>query len=741
MSFRIQTPFRLEFPVLFSLAFFLIASAARADIPLDSLHGPMCGMIDPDTKQQVAISPSFTRVNVVITDAVAQAVVTQRFVNPFRAKSETVYLFPLPDAGAIHGMKYQYHDSLYVAQIMDKDKAQAKYDSIKQSGGQAALLLQEKPNIFMQRIASIGPGETAFVEIRLTMPLKYLDGELELAFPTRIGPRYQPAGVAPKKSAAAATSPWNPPEDRSGPEFEFNVLIQSGVDLSSIYSPTHPIQVGDLAAMRKALEDRQVITAGDAPSLAFARGMLLQTATTYPNRDFVLRMKRAAAAASDFSVALSKDDKGQGYFMLNLYPDTAAFSGKRGPLEVIVLVDVSGSQMGWPLDREKEISLNILSHLTPADNVDVLSFSDNVAYAFGNETPVPATSQNVATAENFIRGLSIQGGTELRAAVQKVLAVPSDGSKKRIFVFLTDGFITDEESIVADIAANPSKPTIFTFGAGDNLNRSFLEECAKVGNGFATPLLSTDATGPLVEAAWQRIESPALTDITVDFGGLGASDVLAPVSNTLYRGMPYTVTGKFAESGLHTVTLTAQRQGTAVTMTRSIDFGAESALSWGIPKLWARRKIEQLTLAQGNTESNKSAIIQVSQDFQVLSQYTAFLASQAQAVTPGNTIGIGPATGLAEARGTMLYYDLTVRGSMLFLDWKAPVDVQSIRIYDLHGRMLFEYKPAAGAPAIGRWVWDGRDSLGRTLGKGRYVIAVQTRSGMRSQAFDWTPGR
>src|SRR5690606_4986675 len=110
-------------------------------------------------------------------------------------------------------------------------------------GGQASLLLQERPNIFMQRIANMGPGETAYVEIRLSMPLKYADGELELAFPTRIGPRYS-SGAA--KLAADTPSPWNPPEERSGPEFQFNVLVQSGLELASIHSPTHPIDVETL---------------------------------------------------------------------------------------------------------------------------------------------------------------------------------------------------------------------------------------------------------------------------------------------------------------------------------------------------------------------------------------------------------------------------------------------------------------------------------------------------------------
>jgi Ca-activated chloride channel family protein len=724
--------------LLFRLILLGQALACFAAIPLDSLHGAMCGMVDPETKQQVAISPAFTRVNVVVTDAIAQAVVAQTFVNPFKSNSEVVYLFPLPDQGAVHGMKYQYRNSVYTAKIMDRDKAQAKYDSIKQSGGQAALLLQERPNIFMQRMASIGPGETAFVEIRLSMPLKYADGELELSFPTRIGPRFQ-SGPAGKVSASF--SPWNPPEDRSGPEFQFNVLIQSGVDYGSIQSPSHPIDVGGLADMRESLEQRKLVEPNDKPSLAFTRAVMLKTQPTYPNRDFVLRMKRAANA-SDFSLALSTDAAGQGYFMLNLYPDPSLFAGKRGNMELVVLIDISGSQVGWPLEREKEIALNILSRLGPGDNIDVLAFSDGVTYAFGNDTPVPASAANIAKAETFIRGLTTQGGTQLLNAVNAALAVPADRDKQRYFVFLTDGFITNETAILAAISQHPSKPTIFTFGAGNNLNRYFLEECAKVGNGFATEVTAGDAAGPLVEAAWNRIETPQLESISVDFGGLAVSDALAPVSNRLYAGLPYRVIGKYDGTGARTVTLKAQKQGIPVTLSHTIDFSLGNALGWAVPKLWAREKIGQLMLAQGTTTSNKAAIIKVSEDYQVLSNYTAFLASEPQPLTDGNSISGGlPVTGLEDVRGPLASFDLSLRGSLLTLDWKAPVEVESIVICDLSGKVLFTYKPGRNAPAIGRWVWDGRDAHGVPLGRGRYLIRVKTRTGVRSQAFLWNPLR
>ncbi|MEO6095576.1 MAG: hypothetical protein ABIW76_07820, partial [Fibrobacteria bacterium] len=141
------------------------------------------------------------------------------------------------------------------------------------------------------------------------------------------------------------------------------------------------------------------------------------------------------------------------------------------------------------------------------------------------------------------------------------------------------------------------------------------------------------------------------------------------------------------------------------------------------------------------TTSNKAAIIRLSEDYEVLSAYTAFLASQAQVVIPGGGGGIVLPTDVREIARTAMLFDLSLRGSLLILDWKSPADVEAIRIYDLQGRILFTWKPSRGAPAIGRWVWDGRDANGLPLGRGRYLISVQTRTGIRNQVFVWSPGR
>lgn len=92
---------------------------------------------------------------------------------------------------------------------------------------------------------------------------------------------------------------------------------------------------------------------------------------------------------------------------------------------------------------------------------------------------------------------------------------------------------------------------------------------------------------------------------------------------------------------------------------------------------------------------------------------------------------------VVEVPRTLLLFHLSVHGSLLYLDWKDNAEVQAIRIYDLHGRLFFAWKPASEAEIIARWVWDGRDANGSRLERGHYLINVQTRAGTRNQVFAW----
>jgi Ca-activated chloride channel homolog len=221
----------------------LVVSAVNAQsvtIPSDSVRGPMCVVIDSVAKIAVPLSPKQSTYNVIVTDGLAQISLTQLFVNDYGTIKDIVYVFPLPHEAAVHAMAMQYLGKIYKAEIYEKQEAKAKYDSVVQTGGTAALLLQDRPNVFQQHLANIAFKDSAWVQIKLTMPLKYDNGLYELAIPTMVAEQYQSTNAS---SVMSRERLWNPPDDRDGQTLQINVLLQTGFPIANLASPTHSIAV------------------------------------------------------------------------------------------------------------------------------------------------------------------------------------------------------------------------------------------------------------------------------------------------------------------------------------------------------------------------------------------------------------------------------------------------------------------------------------------------------------------
>jgi len=711
--------------------------SAIAGLDIATVKGPSCVVVDSSRNAQIPLAPFFTRVNVVVGDGLAQATIIQSFANPMAKSTEIAYVFPLPEKGAVHAMSYQLHDTLYRATIQEKARAQAIYDSIKASGGNAAILLQERPNIFQQKMASIRPNDTVHVRIEVSVPLKYADGTWEFAFPTMVGERYQSAGST---GSVGTISGWNPPENREGPGFQFNVLVKNiGVD--SIWSPSHPLQFLDPVAARQILTTRGLVDSNaTAPSSAYGKAITLAPQNTYPNRDYVLRLHRATTGIDAIASSWKPAGHDTGYFHLAILPDLSTDAGTRPPLDVVLLIDRSGSQGGWPMEREKQLAAGILDRLRATDRITVLAFDDLNEYALG-AAPVPATTANIDSAKKFVAAIQARGSTYLLAAVKAALATPITSEMQRLVVLLTDGFITDEASILDALAKKTPQPQVLTFGCGDNLNRYFLEEAANVGGGFATELLSTDPVTPALEAAWSRIETPQVAGLRIDFGTMGAHDLVLPSSERLYKGLPLVAEGKYMQGGKRTVTLKGQRNGAAWTLTREIDLAQDESTAWAVPKTWARAVIGKLDLAEGTTTANKDTIVELSVAYQVLSKYTAFLATVGSPVEPDASL----ANAYHSSQLTEVHQNLSsprnslrfrIASGKLVVRWNTQEKIDRIRLFDVTGTVVATLAIDA---SNGIATWDGRSDRGTRAIAGTYFLELRSPSGVQRQRLTWIP--
>ena len=102
----------------------------------------------------------------------ARARVTQIFRNPTEGWVEAVYVYPLPEGGAVDSLKMVIGDRVVIGDIKERKEARAIYEEAKAAGRKTTLLEQERPNLFTNSVANIGPGETVLVQIEYQEPVR-----------------------------------------------------------------------------------------------------------------------------------------------------------------------------------------------------------------------------------------------------------------------------------------------------------------------------------------------------------------------------------------------------------------------------------------------------------------------------------------------------------------------------------------------------------------------------------------
>ena len=148
-----------------------------------------------------------TKVDIAVTGFMQAVTVTQVFKNPFNTPVEAIYVFPLPDDAAVHDMTLKAGERIIRATIQKRAAARQQYEEAKAQGRRAALLDQERPNIFTQSLANLLPGETVSVTLQYVAPLRYDDGVYTLNFPMVVGPRYLPGAKLPGESQGSGVGP------------------------------------------------------------------------------------------------------------------------------------------------------------------------------------------------------------------------------------------------------------------------------------------------------------------------------------------------------------------------------------------------------------------------------------------------------------------------------------------------------------------------------------------------------
>jgi Ca-activated chloride channel family protein len=532
-----------------------------------------------------------TDVHIRVDGNLADATVVQTFDDPYADPIDAVYLFPLPDHAAVTELTITVGDRTIRGAIHERAQAKRIYEAARDAGFTAALMTQERPNLFTQEVANLAPHAPIAVTIRYVEPLAYADGGYQLDFPMVAIPRHG--------GDASVTPTVLPPGTRGGRDIALAVDLDPGVTVESIASPSH-----------------RVVVTGNHVALA--------ADDTIPDKDFTLRYT-VAGAAPKLGVT-SYRDGGDGSFVLVAQPPATTAAPPITPREVIFALDTSASMRGAPLAKAKQLVHRVVETLRADDTFQVVQF-DDTASALG-AAPIANKPRNVALALDWVDRLDAGGGTELATGIDVALAQPHDPARLRVVVLVTDGYVGNEDDILRDALAHAGAARLFAFGVGSAVNHWLLDELTEAGRGSVQYVRPDDDTRVAVDAFRARIDAPVITDLAIDWGGLAVSDVTPHALPDLFASQPLVIAGHYARGGSGVVTVRGKRDGRDVAFAVPVTLADRDASRPALAQVWARRRIAELERAQlrADDPARVRDLVAVSLAAHVLTRYTAFVA-------------------------------------------------------------------------------------------------------------------
>src|SRR5262245_14189916 len=257
-----------------------------------------------------------TDVELSVSGVIAEVQVTQVYQNAGQRPIHARYVFPASTRAAVNGLRMRIRDQVIEAEIQERKQARKTFTAAKEAGKNAALLEQERPNVFTMRVANVMPGDRIEVTLRYTELLVPTDGRYELVFPTVVGPRYANASAKGERGDWVAT-PYLAEGAPPPAAFSLSGTVATGLPLREISSPSH--------ALAGAFE------APDCYRFELARDQVAA------DRDFVLAYRLAGdAIQSGLSLYDAGDEK---FFLLLVEPPARVEEKALPPREFVFVVD------------------------------------------------------------------------------------------------------------------------------------------------------------------------------------------------------------------------------------------------------------------------------------------------------------------------------------------------------------------------------------------------------------------
>ena len=537
----------------------------------------------------------YHHVEVTIDRQIATTRVDQVFFNPAPYPMEGTYLFPLPRDAVVSQFKLWVDGQPVEGKVLSAEEARKTYEEIVLSLRDPALLEYAGQGAVKASIFPIPAQGERRIQLEYSQVLTAENGLVRYAYPL--------------STEKFSTRPLE--------EVSLRVNIRSEQPIRVLYSPSHPVDVTRMG-------DRQALVGWEAQNVL-------------PEGDFILYFSTGEEEAFHlFSYRDPEDPQdADGYFLLLLAarPDS---THRVVPKDVIFVIDRSGSMEGEKFRQAQEALRYVIRKLNPEDRFHLLAFSTGIESFREGMRGVEEATDAIA----WIDGLSAAGSTDINRALLEALS-QADRERPVYLIFLTDGLPTvgelDTQRIVENVAREaPKNVRLFTFGVGYDVDTVLLDSLSGEHHGLSTYVQPGESLDEVVSAFYERIGTPVMTDLSINFEGVGVYDVYPQPLPDLFAGTQILIVGRYREGGKATVMVRGMVNGEVSQLSypdQNLIKNSTGILdsSGEIPRLWATRKIgyllNQIRL-KGADQESIDQIVRLSIRFGIVTPYTSYLVTK-----------------------------------------------------------------------------------------------------------------
>jgi Ca-activated chloride channel family protein len=550
------------------------------------------GILIPEDKAVPPLAMLNHHVTIGIDDQVAVTRVEQTFRNHTNRQLEATYVFPVPKGASVRKFSMWVDGKEVPGELVEAAKARQIYTSIVQRTLDPGLLEYMDSNLLRLKVFPVPANGEQKIALSYTSIVPSDNGLIEYVYPL--------------KTDGKALSTLE--------KFSVKVELKSQHTIQNIYSPSHAITLSRPS-------DRQAVIGFEKDQAAL-------------DRDFQL-FYTAGAKDVGLTTLVHRPVTGvPGHFLLLVSPRAELSKEQQVPRDMVLVLDTSGSMRGKRMTQARNALKYCLGNLEKHDRFAVMNFATTVNRY--TEKLLPATSDQVEQAKKWVDGLEATGGTAINDALLSALELrSSDEGRTFTIVFFTDGRPTIGETDIDKIkknvlAKNTANTRIFTFGVGDDLNATFLDQLAEQSRALSTYVREFEDIEAKVSGLYSKISNPVLTDLKLEVSSeVKLQEVYPPQLPDLFHGSQLVVLGRYTGDGKATVKLTGKVGMETREFVYEVGFADKTTDDKTfVEDLWARRKVgyllDQIRL-NGEKKELVDEVVTLAKRYGITTPYTSYL--------------------------------------------------------------------------------------------------------------------